>query len=112
MLGGIGERLMKDLCTLTGRETRSIVLGHLQRGGGPTTFDRLLALRYGTAAIRYLADGATSGMVALRNHTIKLVPLEETANKTKTVPLECDTMVAAREMGICFGDEAGGTFKA
>jgi ATP-dependent phosphofructokinase / diphosphate-dependent phosphofructokinase len=111
VLGGIGERLMKDITALTGKEARSMVLGHLQRGGGPTTFDRLLALRFGTAAIRYLAEGTQSGMVALRNHKIELVALEETANRTKTVPLDCDTIVAAREMGICFGDEPEGTFQ-
>jgi 6-phosphofructokinase 1 len=112
VLGGIGERLMKDIIALTGKEARSMVLGHLQRGGGPTTFDRLLALRFGSSAVRYLSKGAESGMVALQNHKIELVPLAQTANRTKTVPLDCDTIVTAREMGICFGDEPEGTFQA
>jgi ATP-dependent phosphofructokinase / diphosphate-dependent phosphofructokinase len=112
ILGGIGERLTKDICGLTGKEARAIVLGHLQRGGGPTTFDRLLALRYGTAAVRYLMQGVTSGMVALRNQAIEVVSLEETANRTKTVPLDSDMVIAARDMGICFGDEPSGTFTA
>lgn len=111
VLGGIGEKVRQDLASRTGRETRSMVLGHLQRGGAPTMYDRLLALRYGTAAVRYLANTKESGMVALRDNEIVLVPLEEVTKKTKTVPLDCDTVTAAREMGICFGDEKGGTFR-
>jgi ATP-dependent phosphofructokinase / diphosphate-dependent phosphofructokinase len=110
VLGGIAERLAKDLAARTGKEARSMVLGHLQRGGGPTTFDRLLALRFGTAAVRFLEQGTKSGMVALRNHCIELVGLEEVANRTKTVPPMCDTVMAAREMGVCFGDEPPGHF--
>jgi 6-phosphofructokinase 1 len=112
VLGGIGEMLTRELAEKTGKEARNLVLGHLQRGGGPTTFDRLLALRFGTAAVRYLAEGAVSGMVALQDHTIQLASLEEAATRTKTVPLMCDTMVTAREMGICFGDEPEGHFRA
>jgi phosphofructokinase-like protein len=110
VLGGIAERLAKELATLTCKEARTMVLGHLQRGGGPTTFDRLLALRFGTAAVRFLEEGSKSGMVALRNHCIELVSLDEVANRTKTVPPMCDTVTAAREMGICFGDEPPGYF--
>ena len=112
VLGGIGELLTRSLAEMTGKETRNLVLGHLQRGGGPTTFDRLLALRFGTAAVRFLAQGAVSGMVALQDHTIQLASLEEAATRTKTVPLTCDTVVTAREMGICFGDEPPEMFKA
>ncbi|MCK6591002.1 MAG: ATP-dependent 6-phosphofructokinase, partial [Polyangiaceae bacterium] len=86
VLGGIGEQVTKTLAEMTGKEARNLVLGHLQRGGGPTTFDRLLALRFGTAAVRFLAQGAESGMVALRDHTIVLASLEEAATRTKTVP--------------------------
>jgi phosphofructokinase-like protein len=110
VLGGVAERVAKELGERTGKETRSIVLGHLQRGGGPTTFDRLLALRFGAAAVRYLVEGCSSGMVALRNHSIDLVPLAEVAGRTKTVDLACDTVITAREMGICFGDEPSGRF--
>lgn len=110
-LGGIGERVQRDLAERTGRETRSMVLGHLQRGGAPTMYDRLLALRFGTAATRFLASTKESGMVALRDNEIVLVPLDEVTKKTKTVPLDCDTILAAREMGICFGNEKAGTFK-
>jgi len=111
VLGGIGEQLTRDLAVMTGKEARNLVLGHLQRGGGPTTFDRLLALRFGTAAVRFLSEGAVSGMVALRDHTIQLASLEDAATRTKTVPLTSDTVVTAREMGICFGDEPEGAFK-
>lgn len=110
VLGGIAERVAKELGERTGKETRSIVLGHLQRGGGPTTYDRLLALRFGAAAVRYLVEGCSSGMVALRNHRIELVPLAEVAGRTKTVDPASDTVITAREMGTCFGDEPPGRF--
>lgn len=112
VLGGVAERVAKELAARTGKEARSIVLGHLQRGGGPTTSDRLLALRFGAAAVRFLADGAGSGMVALRNGRIELATLEEVAGKTKRVPVDSDTVITAREMGICFGDEPPGHFVA
>jgi 6-phosphofructokinase 1 len=112
VLGGIAERVAVELAARTGKEARSLVLGHLQRGGSPTTFDRLLALRFGAAAVRCLAEGAETGMVALQNHKITLVSLEEAASGIKTVPLDSDTVVSAREMGICFGDEADGRFQA
>jgi 6-phosphofructokinase 1 len=110
VLGGIAERVAKEIGARTGKETRSMVLGHLQRGGGPTTFDRLLALRFGAGAVRFLVEGCDSGMVALRGHRIELVPLAEVAGKTKTVDLGCDSVITAREMGVCFGDEPAGRF--
>ncbi len=110
VLGGVAERVAKELGARTGKETRSMVLGHLQRGGGPTTFDRLLALRFGAGAVRFLVEGCESGMVALRCHRIELVPLAEVAGRTKTVDLACDSVTTAREMGICFGDEPPGHF--
>ena len=110
VLGGIADRLAKELAKRTGKESRSMVLGHLQRGGGPSTEDRLLALRLGAAAIRYLEAGCQSGMVALKDQDVKLVSLEEATCRTKTVPLDSDTLITAREMGICFGDELHGCF--
>jgi ATP-dependent phosphofructokinase / diphosphate-dependent phosphofructokinase len=112
VLGGLAERVANELAVRTGKEARSLVLGHLQRGGGPSTYDRLLALRFGAGAVRYLAAGCASGMVALQNHKVVLVTLEEATARTKTVPLDCDTMVTGREMGICFGDEPAGRFAA
>ncbi len=110
VLGGIAERVAKELAVRTGKETRAMVLGHLQRGGGPSTYDRLLALRFGAGAVRYLAAGCASGMVALVCHQVELVSLDEATARTKTVPLDGDTMATAREMGIAFGDEPPGTF--
>jgi 6-phosphofructokinase 1 len=103
-LGGIGERVAREIEHLTGKETRSLVLGHLQRGGTPTTFDRLLALRFGAAAIRTLQEGHTGVMVALDPPTVKAVPLEEAISKMKSVPLDCDTLLTARSLGTCLGD--------
>ena len=103
-LGGIGDKVARELQELTGRETRLVVLGHLLRGGSPTTSDRLLALRFGAAAIRALEEGQAGIMVALDPPTVKYVPLDEATSRMKTVPLDCDTMLTARDMGICFGD--------
>jgi phosphofructokinase-like protein len=103
-LGGIGEKVAHELQELTGRETRVVVLGHLLRGGTPTTFDRLLALRFGAAAIRALEEGQSGVMVALDPPTVNYVPLEAATSRMKTVPLDCDTMRTARDLGICFGD--------
>ncbi len=103
-LGGIGEKVTCELQELTGRETRLVVLGHLLRGGTPTTFDRLLALRFGAAAIRALEDGQSGVMVALDPPTVNYIPLEEATSRMKTVPVDCDSMLTARDLGICFGD--------
>jgi len=106
LLGGIAERVAREIQERTGKETRTVVLGHLQRGGGPTTFDRLLALRFGAAAVRMVAEGTTNVMVALDPPTVRAVPLEVATERMKTVPLDCDTMLTARDLGICFGDAA------
>ncbi len=103
-LGGVGEKVGAELQSLTGKETRVVVLGHLLRGGTPTTFDRLIALRFGAAAIRALADGHSGIMVALDPPTVRNVPLEEATRRIKVVPLDCDSMRTARELGISFGD--------
>ena len=103
-LGGVGDKVAHLLEELTGKETRLVVLGHLLRGGSPTTSDRLLALRFGAAAIRALDEGQSGIMVALDPPTVKYVPLDEATSRMKTVPLDCDTMLTARDMGICFGD--------
>jgi len=94
----------QELQELTGKETRHVVLGHLLRGGTPTTFDRLLALRFGAAAVRALEEGQSGIMVALDPPTVRYVPLEQATRRMKTVPLDCDTMLTGRDLGICFGD--------
>lgn len=103
-LGGIGEVVAHQIEEITGRESRTVVLGHLQRGGSPTTFDRLLSLRFGAAAVRALAEGMSGVMVALDPPAVRYVPLEEATRRMKSVPLEGDTMLTARDLGICFGD--------
>jgi 6-phosphofructokinase 1 len=86
------------------KETRTLVLGHLQRGGSPTTFDRLLGLRFGAAAVRLIAEGKFGNMVALRPPTIDSVAIEEALATPKRVPLDSDTIATARDLGISLGD--------
>jgi 6-phosphofructokinase 1 len=103
-LGGVGEKVAAELQALTGKEARVVVLGHLLRGGSPTTFDRQIALRFGAAAVRALAEGQSGVMVALDPPAVKYVPLADATRRMKTVPLDCDTVLTARDLGICFGD--------
>ncbi len=103
-LGGIGEKVAADIQQATGRETRHVLLGHLLRGGTPTTFDRLTSLRFGAAAVRALAAGKTGVMVALDPPRVRYVPLAEATERMKTVPLDSDSVLTARELGICLGD--------
>jgi len=103
-LGGIASKVARAIEHSTGKETRTLVLGHLQRGGSPTTYDRLLALRFGAAAVRAIAEGAFGIMVGLKGPGIEQVPLEEVVGKSKNVPLDSDTIATARELGISLGD--------
>jgi phosphofructokinase-like protein len=103
-LGGIASKVARTIEHHTGKETRTLVLGHLQRGGSPTTYDRLLALRFGAAAVRAIADRAFGIMVGLNGPDITRIPLEHVVGRAKNVPLECDTIRTAREMGISLGD--------
>jgi len=89
---------------MTGKETRALVLGHLQRGGSPTTFDRLLALRFGAAAVRLIAERQFGTMVALQPPRIVTVPLEEALAMPRRVPLDSDSIATARDLGVSFGD--------
>jgi ATP-dependent phosphofructokinase / diphosphate-dependent phosphofructokinase len=103
-LGGIAEKVAAEIGERTGKETRSLVLGHLQRGGGPTAFDRLVAQRFGTAAVRVVERGEVGVMVALDPPDVRTVPLAEVTTGIRAVPLDGDTVQAARDMGICLGD--------
>jgi phosphofructokinase-like protein len=87
-LGGIGEALARVIEERTGRESRAVVLGHVQRGGTPTPFDRVLATRFGLAAVRAVHEGETGVMVALRGTDIVRVPLARAVAQLKLVPLE------------------------
>jgi len=104
-LGGIGERITEELQKLTNKEARLVVLGHLLRGGTPTSNDRLIALRFGAAAVRALNEGQCGVMVALDPPTVKYVPLADATKRMKNVPLDCDTILTARDLGICLGDQ-------
>ncbi len=103
-LGGVGAKVAAALEAHTGQEARGVVLGHLQRGGSPTTRDRLLALRFGAAAIRALDEGQEGIMVALDPPTVRYVPLEKATARMKTVPLDHDLILTARDLGVSFGD--------
>lgn len=103
-LGGVGEWVAREIEKRTKRETRSLVLGHLQRGGNPTTFDRLLATRYGAAAVRLVQKNDFGKMVASHPPEMTAVPLEKAVSKMKCVPLNSDTIISARQLGISFGD--------
>lgn len=103
-LGGVGEKVAADLQALSGQDTRVVVLGHLLRGGTPTAADRLIALRFGAAAVRALREGHSGIMVALDPPDVDYVPLDEATCRMKTVPLDADTILTGRDLGICFGD--------
>jgi 6-phosphofructokinase 1 len=103
-LGGIGEKVAHEIGLLSGKETRVVVLGHLLRGGTPTAFDRLIALRLGAASIRALEEDQAGVMVALDPPHVKYVPIPEAIGKMKFVPVDCDTVQTARDLGISFGD--------
>lgn len=103
-LGGAAARLEADLTGLVENEIRTVILGHLLRGGSPTSFDRLLSLRFGAAAIRALDEGMNGIMVALDPPTVRYVPLDQVSGKVRTVDLESDIMRTGRDLGICFGD--------
>jgi 6-phosphofructokinase 1 len=103
-LGGIGARVASDLQGKTGRESRSVVLGHLQRGGAPTAFDRVLATRFGGKAVELLTRGVFGRMVANNPPDIVPIPLADVVGKIKTVPLDYDLLKTARAIGVAFGD--------
>ena len=103
-LGGIGQRV-GEYIEKNGYESRVTVLGHLQRGGSPTPFDRWLATRFGAAAVRLAAQGKFDRMVALRAEKIVDVSLEEVVATIKRVNLNDDAILTARNMGVSFGDE-------
>jgi phosphofructokinase-like protein len=103
-LGGVAAVVAAQLETLTQKETRSVVLGHLQRGGTPTSFDRMLATRFGARAVELLLAGTYDHMVAFHPPDIVAVPLENIVGRTRTVPHDFDVLRAARAIGISLGD--------
>lgn len=105
ILGGVGEWVASEIRTRTEKDTRSLVLGHLQRGGSPTTFDRLLALRFGAAAVRLVEEKVFDHMVALKDSQMEAVPIAEAIKMRKKVDLNSDKILTARDIGICLGDQ-------
>ena len=103
-LGGVGASITEQLRPLVPNEVRTVVLGHLLRGGQPTARDRMLALRFGAAAVRALDEGHSSIMVGLNPPHVNYVSLEIVTQKTKTVPLDGDSIATARDLGMCLGD--------
>ncbi len=103
-LGGIGNMVAQEIQKRTKKETRVCVLGHLQRGGGPTTFDRLLCTRFGARAVRLIEEEKYGYMVALRPPNTVGVKLTEAIGRIRTVPLDDDIVQTARSLGISFGD--------
>src|SRR5215203_6378541 len=103
-LGGVADSIAREIQQRTRKETRSLVLGHLQRGGMPTGYDRLLATRFGGAAVQAIADEKWGHMVALQSPHIVFVPIEEVLKEMKRVDPRHDVVMTARAMGISFGD--------
>ena len=105
ILGGVGEWVAAEIRQRTEKDTRSLVLGHLQRGGSPTNFDRLLALRFGAAAVRLVDSRVFDHMVALIDSQMVAVPIAEAIKMRKKVDLASDKIMTARDIGICLGDQ-------
>ena len=103
-LGGIAEHIAQRIQRETGLETRVTVLGHLQRGGSPTAFDRILATRFGTEALFAVSQGKFGCMVSLRGREVVTVPLEDAIRRQRLVPPDSQLILAARAVGTSFGD--------
>jgi len=103
-LGGIGSQVAESLEQLTGKEARCVVLGHLQRGGTPTSYDRVLATRFGGKAVECIRSGEFGKMVAFQPPEIVTVPLERVVGRFKQVPIDFDLVRTARAIGVSFGD--------
>jgi 6-phosphofructokinase 1 len=101
-LGGIGEVVARKIEENTGRETRVTVLGHLQRGGSPTPFDRILATKFGAFAIDLAAKRKFGRMVALKGNEVKNVKIEDAISKQKLVKKDTQAVIAAKAVGISF----------
>lgn len=106
VLGGVGDWVADEIRKRTDKDTRSLTLGHLQRGGSPTTFDRLLAMRFGTAAVRLVEEGSFDKMVALVDSRMQAVPIADAIRCRKMVDLTSDKISTARDIGICLGDNS------
>jgi 6-phosphofructokinase 1 len=103
-LGGIGQKVAEDVESATGIETRTITLGHVQRGGTPVAADRVLATEFGNKAIELLVAGERSRLVVMKERTVTHIPLEDAEGKQRLISLDDPLVRAARNVGTCFGD--------
>lgn len=103
-LGGVGEKLVREIEERTGIESRCTVLGYLQRGGSPTAFDRVLSTRYGVAAAEACLRGEYNVMVSLYHDQIVTVYIQKAASQPRKVPVDSEIIRTGRQLGICFGD--------
>jgi phosphofructokinase-like protein len=103
-LGGIGDIVATEIAKRTGKETRSCVLGHLQRGGAPTTLDRILGTRFGVKAVQLANEGHFGSMVSYQNYQVRHVPVAEAVNRLRLVPPNGEMVQTARDVEISFGD--------
>jgi 6-phosphofructokinase 1 len=103
-LGGIGDLVARRIQEETGLETRVTVLGHLQRGGSPTAYDRILATKFGTMALKAASENNFGCMVSLQGRDVVTVSLEEAVKRQRLVPPDSQLVFAARGVGTCFGD--------
>jgi len=104
-LGGIGDQIAARLAQLTGKDTRSCTLGHLQRGGAPTALDRILGMRFGVMAVKLAKEQAFGRMVSYQAYHVDSVPIEDAVNKLRLVDPQGELVQAAKAVGICMGDE-------
>ncbi len=103
-LGGIGQKVASDIEAATDIETRTIKLGHMQRGGTPVAADRVLATEFGGTAVELLMKGIHNRLVVMKGRTVTDIPLEEAAGKQRLIPVDHPLVRAARNVGTCFGD--------
>jgi 6-phosphofructokinase 1 len=102
-LGGIGMVVAAEIAARTGKETRCTVLGHLQRGGAPTTLDRILGTRFGVKAVKLVADRQFGSMVSYQNYQVQHVPIADAVNRLRLVPADGEMVQTARDVDISFG---------
>jgi len=103
-LGGVGDLVAREIARRTGKETRSCVLGHLQRGGAPTTLDRILGTRCGVKAVQLANEGHFGSMVSYQNYQVRHVPIADAVNRLRLVPPNGEMVQTARDVEISFGD--------
>jgi len=103
-LGGIGEIVAQEIAKRTGKQTRCCILGHLQRGGAPTTLDRILGTRFGVKAVQLANEGHFGSMVSYQNYQVRHVPIADAVNRLRLVPPNGEMVQTARDVEISFGD--------